>query len=102
MICKLCSALKEHTVKVIYRPLNPTPEEARHTEENRADLFVRIDRGGTLTGYIIGTFTIVPLIVDSVKHIPVVAAGGIADHRSFIAALALSAEGVLCIFITAF
>jgi enoyl-[acyl-carrier protein] reductase II len=39
------------------------------------------------------TFTLVPQVVDAVK-IPVVAAGGIADARGFVAALALGAEGV--------
>ncbi|MBR3226601.1 MAG: nitronate monooxygenase [Atopobiaceae bacterium] len=44
----------------------------------------------------LGTFSIVPLIVDAVDHVPVMAAGGIADHRAFDAALALGAEGVYC------
>lgn len=44
----------------------------------------------------LGTFSIVPLIVDAVDHTPVMAAGGIADHRAFNAALALGAEGVYC------
>ena len=39
------------------------------------------------------TFVLVPQVADAVK-IPVVAAGGIADARGFIAALALGAEGV--------
>ena len=39
------------------------------------------------------TFTLVPQVVDAVE-IPVVAAGGIADARGFVAALALGAEGV--------
>ena len=54
-----------------------------------------MDEGGTLPGHNIGTFSIVPLIVDSVK-IPVMAAGGITDRRTFNAALALGAEGVFC------
>jgi len=41
----------------------------------------------------LSTFVLVPQVVDAVK-IPVVAAGGIADARGFIAALALGAEGV--------
>ncbi len=39
------------------------------------------------------TMVLVPQVVDAV-HIPVVAAGGIADARGFAAALALGAEGV--------
>ncbi len=36
---------------------------------------------------------LVPQVVDAVK-VPVVAAGGIADHRGFVAALALGASGI--------
>lgn len=39
------------------------------------------------------TFVMVPQVVDAVE-IPVIAAGGIADARGFVAALALGAEGV--------
>jgi len=39
------------------------------------------------------TFVLVPQVVDAVT-VPVVAAGGIADARGFVAALALGAEGV--------
>ncbi|MDI6097216.1 nitronate monooxygenase [Actinoplanes sp. NEAU-A12] len=42
---------------------------------------------------LVGTFSLVPQVVDAVG-IPVVAAGGIADHRGVTAALALGAEGV--------
>ena len=54
-----------------------------------------MDEGGTLPNHNIGTFSIVPLIVDSVK-IPVMAAGGITDRRTFNAAFALGAEGAFC------
>ena len=42
----------------------------------------------------VGTFSLVPEVVDAVRA-PVVAAGGIADGRGFVAALALGAAGVL-------
>jgi nitronate monooxygenase len=42
----------------------------------------------------IGTLTLVPQIVDAVR-VPVIAAGGIADGRGLVAALALGASGVL-------
>ncbi|CAM3675773.1 putative nitronate monooxygenase [Pseudomonas reidholzensis] len=41
----------------------------------------------------IGTFALVPQIVDAVR-LPVIAAGGIADHRGLVAALALGASAV--------
>jgi nitronate monooxygenase len=42
---------------------------------------------------LIGTMSLVPQVVDAVE-VPVIAAGGIADARGVIAALALGAEGV--------
>jgi len=42
----------------------------------------------------IGTMPLVPLVVDAVKPIPVLAAGGIGDGRQIVAALALGAVGV--------
>ena len=89
--------LKSHGVTVVYRHLNFTPELARRAEKAGADIIVAtgMDEGGTLPGHNIGAFSIVPLIVDSVK-VPVLAAGGITDRRTFNAALALGPEGVFC------
>ncbi|MCK7484986.1 MAG: nitronate monooxygenase [Bacillus subtilis] len=53
---------------------------------------------GTESGGHIGeltTMAMIPQIVDAVK-IPVIAAGGIADHRQVLAAFALGAKGVQC------
>ena len=44
----------------------------------------------------IGNFPLIPQIVDAVKPLPVVAAGGISDGRGVAAALALGAVGVWC------
>ena len=41
------------------------------------------------------TMTLVPMVVDAVAPIPVLAAGGIADGRGLVAALSLGADGVL-------
>ena len=89
--------LKAHGVTVVYRQITITPEIAKKAEKAGADIIVAtgMDEGGTLPGHNIGTFSIVPLIVDSVK-IPVMAAGGITDRRTFNAAFALGAEGVFC------
>ena len=89
--------LKSHGVTVVYRQITITPDIAKKAEKAGADIIVAtgMDEGGTLPNHNIGTFSIVPLIVDSVK-IPVRAAGGITDKRTFNAALALGAEGVFC------
>ena len=89
--------LKAHGVTVVYRQITVTPDNARKAEKAGADIIVAtgMDEGGTLPNHNIGTFSIVPLIVDSVK-IPVMAAGGITDRRTFNAAFALGAEGVFC------
>ncbi len=42
------------------------------------------------------TFPFVPAVVDIAQGVPVIAAGGIADGRGLVAALALGAAGVLC------
>jgi len=93
----LVKELKAHGVTVVYRQISITPDIARKAEKAGADIIVAtgMDEGGTLPGHNIGTFSIVPLIVDSVK-IPVMAAGGITDRRTFNAAFALGAEGVFC------
>ena len=44
----------------------------------------------------IGTFTLVPQIVDAVGDLPVLAAGGVATGRHVAASLAMGAQGVWC------
>ena len=89
--------LKAHGVTVVYRHLNCSPDFARKAVKAGADIIVAtgMDEGGTLPNHNIGTFSIVPLIVDSVD-VPVMAAGGITDRRTFNAAFALGAEGAFC------
>ncbi|HEW9969518.1 nitronate monooxygenase [Enterobacter cloacae subsp. cloacae] len=96
LIPALFNELKEAGINIIYRDINPTPENTRLAEEAGADIIVAtgFDEGGTLPGKVLGTFSIVPLIADAVKNIPVMAAGGITDHRTARAAHALGAEGV--------
>jgi len=67
--------LKAHGITVVYRQITVTPDNAIKAEK-AGDIIVAtgMDEGGTLPGHNIGTFSIVPLIVDSVK-IPVMAEG---------------------------
>ena len=69
--------------------------QARKGERSGVDIVIAsgVEAGGVLSPDEIPTFPLVPLVADAVS-VPVVAAGGIADSRGFVAALALGAEGV--------
>lgn len=80
-----------------------TPEEAIALEDAGVDTIAAsgFEGGGHRGSFLrraedslIGTFSLVPRVVDAVQ-VPVVAAGGIADARGIVAALALGAEGVM-------
>ena len=92
---KIFKRLKENNIKIIFRPITPTIKDAKAAEEFGVDIYVAtgFDEGGTVPERVIGTFSIVPMIVDAV-NIPVMAAGGIGDVRGVRAAFALGAEGV--------
>ncbi|MFP4884286.1 nitronate monooxygenase [Klebsiella pneumoniae] len=91
----LFDELKAAGITIIYRDINPTPENSRRAEQADGDFVATgFDEGGTLPGTALGTFTIVPLIVDAVQRVPVMAAGGITDARGARAVHALGAEGV--------
>lgn len=85
--------LKAAGIVIIYRDINPTPANSRAAEHAGADMIAAtgFDEGGTLPGTALGTFSIVPLIVDAVENVPVLAAGGIVDKRTAKAAYALGA-----------
>jgi nitronate monooxygenase len=79
-----------------------TPEEAAALQEAGVDAIVAsgFEAGGHRGSFLraaddslTGTFSLVPRITDTV-NVPVIAAGGIADARGLVAALALGAEAV--------
>ncbi|MGT2666001.1 NAD(P)H-dependent flavin oxidoreductase [Streptococcus rifensis] len=92
---RIFNPLKENDIKIVYRPGNPSIADAKAAEAFGVDIYVAtgFDEGGTVPEKVIGTFSIVPMIVDAVS-IPVMAAGGIGDIRGVRAAFALGAEGV--------
>ena len=53
-----------------------------------------VEAGGHVAGQV-STMALVPRVVDAVALTPVVAAGGIADARGLVAALALGADGIV-------
>ena len=68
-------------------------KQARRLEASGVDVIIaQGHEAGGHTGRI-GTLTLVPQIADAVR-VPVLAAGGVADGRGLVAALALGAEGV--------
>lgn len=88
---KYMSMFKEIGTKVI--PVVPSVALAKRMEKIGADAIIV---EGTEAGGHIGeltTMSLVPQVADEVS-IPVIAAGGIADGRGFIASLALGAKGV--------
>lgn len=88
---KYLPALKDAGTRVI--PVVASVALARRLEKQGVDALIA---EGMESGGHIGettTMALVPQVVDAVS-IPVIAAGGIADGRGFLAALSLGAEGV--------
>lgn len=88
---KYIPALKENGTRVI--PVIPSVALAKRMEKAGADAVVAegMESGGHIGE--LTTMAMVPQIVDAVE-IPVIAAGGIADGRGLVAALALGAKGI--------
>ncbi|WP_239328957.1 nitronate monooxygenase [Paenibacillus sp. ACRRX] len=93
-----------HRRGVLVTAMVTTVREALTAEQSGADVIVAqgSDAGGHRStfdlsahpqGALVGTFSLVPQIVDAVR-VPVVAAGGIMDGRGLAAALMLGAQGV--------
>jgi enoyl-[acyl-carrier protein] reductase II len=87
----IVAILKDAGIVVV--PVVPSVEHALRVEAEGADAIVA--SGSEAGGHVgtVATLPLVPQVVDAVG-IPVVAAGGIADGRGFLAALALGACGV--------
>jgi len=86
--------LKKEGIKLIHKV--PSVRFARKAESIGADAvtLVGFECGGHPGMEDVTSFILIPSAADAVK-IPVIAGGGIADARGFLAALALGAEGVV-------
>ena len=91
---ELVSRIKNGKAKLMHKCARL--RDARKAESIGADIveIVGFECGGHPSREGISSLVLIPQVVDAVK-IPVVAGGGIADARGFVAALALGAEGVL-------
>jgi len=85
--------IRQSGVKVLH--VVASVRHARRAEAEGVDAIIAegYEAGGHLGFDELPTMVLVPQVVDAVSK-PVVAAGGIADARGFVAALALGAEGV--------
>jgi NAD(P)H-dependent flavin oxidoreductase YrpB (nitropropane dioxygenase family) len=70
------------------------PEAERGAAAGADIIIAQGTEGGGHVGWM-ATMALTPMVVDAVSPIPVLAAGGIADGRGLVAALALGADGVL-------
>ncbi|MBI4308585.1 MAG: nitronate monooxygenase [Chloroflexi bacterium] len=86
-------AREAHKRGMVVMSLVGNVKAAKRVAQSGVDVIVAqgYDAGGH-TGRV-GTFSLVPQVVDAVAPIPVMAAGGIADGRGVVAALALGAVG---------
>lgn len=89
----LLDRLRETTIKTMV--LVAAVRQAQKAEELGADAVMAVGQegGGHIGRDDLGTFVLIPKVVDSVS-IPVVASGGIGDGRGLLAALSLGAEGI--------
>ena len=71
-----------------------TVQQAKQAAERGVDVIIaQGSESGGFSGHV-AALALVPQVVDAVRPIPVVAAGGIADGRGLAAALILGAQGV--------
>jgi enoyl-[acyl-carrier protein] reductase II len=85
---------RAHAVGALWMQQVVSVEQARRAIDLGADVIIA--QGGEADGHGGGVATtmLVPQVVDAAGVVPVVAAGGIADGRGLVAALAMGAQGV--------
>lgn len=70
------------------------PEAVRAAEAGADIIIAQGTEGGGHVGWM-ASMPLVPMVVDAVAPVPVLAAGGFADGRGLVAALALGADGIV-------
>lgn len=89
----LVKEMKEHGMTVLAM-IGNTKHARRCAEAGVDGIVAQGTEAGGHTGRV-ATFPLVPAVVDAVRPLPVAAAGGIADGRGLVAALALGASAVV-------
>jgi nitronate monooxygenase len=90
----LCARFKEAGLTWIHKCVGV--RYALKVQEMGADIItvVGYENGGATGKLDIGTFVLVPRVVESVQ-VPVIGGGGVSDGRGLLAVLALGAQGVI-------
>src|SRR5207245_1558416 len=70
------------------------PEAARAAKAGADVIIAQGTEGGGHVGWM-ASMPLIPMVVDAIAPVPVLAAGGFADGRGLVAALALGADGIL-------
>jgi NAD(P)H-dependent flavin oxidoreductase YrpB (nitropropane dioxygenase family) len=70
------------------------PEAVRAAQAGADVIIAQGTEGGGHVGWM-ASMPLIPMVVDAVSPVPVLAAGGFADGRGLVAALALGAQGIL-------
>jgi NAD(P)H-dependent flavin oxidoreductase YrpB (nitropropane dioxygenase family) len=73
---------------------NGVPEAVKAAEAGADVIVAQGTEGGGHVGWV-ASMVLTPMVVDAVKPVPVLTAGGVADGRGLAAAIALGADGVL-------
>ena len=70
------------------------PEAERAAKAGADVIIAQGTEGGGHVGWM-ASMPLIPMVVDAVQPVPVLAAGGFADGRGLVAALSLGADGIL-------
>lgn len=85
---------RAHDVGILVIQQVHTVKHARQAAEREVDVIIAQGGEGGGFGGMVAALALLPQVIDAVRPIPVVAAGGIADGRGLAAALVLGAQGV--------